>query len=73
MSLTSCRNCRYGHQIMQPTDDGPPIETYECLALPGQVVVVGEARITTFPRRTAKGWCALFKLSVWHLLSRRNG
>lgn len=73
--IESCARCRYSVRSMIQTADQnqPPIESFECLVMPGQVIVVGDQIMTVFPRRTAKGWCRLFKLSWWKLLSRSNG
>lgn len=71
--IESCARCRYSVRSMIVSEDQSPIESFECLALPGQVIVIGNQIMTVFPRRTAKGWCALFKLSWRKLLSRSNG
>ena len=73
--IEACARCRYAvRSIIQQADQSqPPIESFECLALPGQVIVVGDQIMTVMPRRTAKGWCALFRLSWRKLLSRSGG
>lgn len=68
-----CKSCRYAVRSMIVSEDQPPLETFECLALPGQVVVIGNQIMTVFPRRTAMGWCALYKWGWRKLLSRSNG